>query len=236
MSLLAARRQAAEQPGWLQQLPADLRDEVLSRCTLHHYKAGEALHIEGDAATSMYGIVGGQTKVYMPGSDGQAHLVHIMLPGAWAGEGPAMVGLARPISLIAARPTATLRLSHQDMAQIIAAEPDRHRPFVRHLMSLLNLALLAMADSMIRDRTIRVASILIRLANLPPYHPDDPRWTATSPIEIAVSQDELAGMANLGRTVTSAVLSDLQDRELIERRYGAIAVLHPRGLMRLLQR
>lgn len=230
-----ARKIAATQPGWLSQTPETFRKDVLRRCTLHRYAAGEALHAEGDEASSMYGIIEGQVKLYLAASDGEAYLAHILTAGTWGGEGPALIGAVRPVSLIAARATITLRLSHSAMSTIVTDDPTCWQMFVQRLMGHLTLSFVTVADTMIRDQTIRVVAILLRLAGLSSPVLYRAPQTKAEALEIAISQDELAGIANLGRTKISAILADLRAQGLVERAYGYIILLDPAGLHRIVR-
>lgn len=233
MNLDEARQRAATQPGWLQQMPEKFRSEVLARCTLHRYDAGEALHAEGDAASSMYGIIEGQVKVALSASDGQSYLAHILMAGTWGGEGPALTGSGRPVSLMAAQPTVTLRLSHAAMMEIVSNDPTYWPLFVERLMGHLTTSVSALADSMIRDHRTRVAAVLLRLANLPAYAPQTA--ARQDRFEIEISQEELARIANLGRTTISSILSGLRAEEILDPAYGRIVILDANGLRKILR-
>lgn len=230
MNLEEARRIAALQPGWLSQTPETFRRDVLSCSTLHRYIAGEALHANGDEASSMYGIIDGHVKLYVAATDGAAYLAHIMTPGTWGGEGPALTGAVRPVSLIAATATVTLRLSHVAMSAIVTHDPTCWPLFVQRLMGHLTLSLTAVADSMIRDPAQRVAAILLRLGNLSRQTQATPK-----PFEIAISQEELAGMANLGRTKVNAILANFHSSGLLEPGFGRIIIHDAAGLHRLVR-
>jgi CRP-like cAMP-binding protein len=234
MNIGDARRLAEMQPGWLAGLSEPLRSEILGACSLHRYRTGEQLHAHGDESYSMYGIVGGQVKLYLPGSDGETYLAHLLSEGYWAGEGPSMLGAARPVSLVAARPTHTLRLGRPAMAAISARWPEFGQMMLRQLMGHLTLALGALADSMIADPKKRTVAVLLRLGGLSTGIQSVSTVATDIRIELPLRQQELASLVRLSRTALNSILWDLRDLGLLKTDYARMTILDPNGLRDLL--
>jgi CRP-like cAMP-binding protein len=234
MKIADARRLAETQPGWLAGVSEPLRGEILGACSLHHYRTGEQLHAHGDESYSMYGIVQGHVKLYLPGSDGETYLAHLLSEGYWAGEGPSVLGVARPVSLVAARPTYTLRLARPAMAAISARRPEFAQMVVRQLMGHLTLTLGALADSMIVDPRKRTVAVLLRLGGLSAS--TIPMSTVATDIgtEVPLRQQELASLVRLSRTALNSILWDLRDMGLLKTDYAKMTILDPKGLRDLL--
>jgi len=234
MKIGDARRLAEGQPGWLGEISESFRSEILSACSLHHYRTGEQLHAIGDESYSMYGVVRGQVKMYLPCSDGETYLGHLLSDGYWAGEGPSLLAAARPVALVAARPTYVLRLGRPAMAAISARTPEFGQMMLRLLMGHLTLALGAVADSMIRDARKRTIATLLRLGSLSDHGQPLSTVAQKMPVDLFIRQQELAGLVNLGRTALNKVLSDLREKGVLETDYARITILDPTGLRELL--
>jgi Crp-like helix-turn-helix domain len=78
------------------------------------------------------------------------------------------------------------------------------------------------ADLMIRDSDRRCAAALLRLAGCRYARPQD-----ITPVEVPLTQNELAGAANLSRNSVGKMLQRLEKRGFVEVGYGAMTVRNP---------
>ena len=95
------------------------------------------------------------------------------------------------------------------------------------MLALCNfdLAMSALDDLMIRDHTKRCLAVLLRLGDC-----RDANLTEKEPIELDVSQGDIATMANLSRNAVGTVLRDLEARGVISLDYRMVKILDPKGL------
>jgi CRP-like cAMP-binding protein len=229
INLPEAKRLAAHK-GWLADVPAEFREAVLSRSLLLRFKAGELIHFAGDQSAGMYGLLQGTVRVLLSADEHGPYFGHLLRPGTWFGEGPAITGQPRPVSLKASGETALLYLSQSDIAEIAQLNPTYWRFFVIPLMEHLNVALGAVADLMIRDHAKRLLAVLLRLGGCRTGHPTE----EIGPIEVDVSQNDLAGMANVARMTASATLRKLTNAGFVELGYGRVLILAPERLREML--
>jgi len=227
MTIEEARRTVEAASPWLRNAPARFRRALLDRCTLHRYAADDVVHVAGAASAGVNGVVEGRLRVYASAADGQVYLVHLLGPGVWAGEGPALIGEERPVTLIAAKPTTILRLAAADMQSLVARHPDDWTLFMEQTMTHLRVALRCLADAMMRDPKARLAAALQRLTAGPDatVEPVQGRLAA-----IDISQSDLAEIARIGRTRTSQLLGELEASGAIEIAYRRIRVVNPEKL------
>ena len=89
---IVAAREIAQSHGWLSQTPPSFRREVLDRCYLQSFKAGELVFIVGDPPGGMYGLVSGGLGVSIAPGERGPYFVHFARPGTWFGEVSVITG------------------------------------------------------------------------------------------------------------------------------------------------
>jgi len=229
LAVLSAGEEQALGQGWLGQTPAAFRQSVLERAVRRDFGTNEALHFAGDDAGGMYGILTGSVRATIAADEHGPYFFHLLRPGTWVGEGPSIVGQARPVTLSASRATSLLYLQQRAIQEITQKDPAYWRYFVMPLMGHLNVAMGAVTDLMIRDPVRRLAAVMLRLGGC--------RFAASPPVaalEIDANQEDIAIMANLSRTTTGSVLRTWEADGLIELAYGRLIIHAPDRLRHLL--
>jgi len=94
----------------------------------------------------------------------------------------------------------------------------------------LDLAMGGSDDLMIRDHVKRFVAVLLRLANCRYVDPPD-----GLPIEVNVSHEDLAHMANVARTTAGAILRELEAERHLALSYRRISILAPEALRKMLR-
>lgn len=211
-----------ERRGWLSEVPAGFRDEVLSRSDLMSLHPGDAVYRVGDSSTALFGVAEGQIGVHGRAQGDGDTLLHLVGPGFWTGEFAAATNKPRIISLVARTPARVLRLSLAQFQRIAEADPVAWRYLV--IMTVAsNERTIAVINALRRDNAAeRLAATLVNLA----------REVEGPPALIRASQDDLGGMANLSRGSVNAALATLEARGLIRREYGAVLVADVEALDR----
>jgi CRP-like cAMP-binding protein len=222
------RRQVATS-GWLASTPASFRDAVLDRAVVRRFGPAEALHSAGDEAGGMYGVAKGTIRVMLAAIDHGPYCGHLLRPGSWAGDGPTITRDVRPVTLVSAGPSTVLFLSRAAIMDIVAGEPDYWRHFVAGTMLNLNIAFGAIADLMLRDHRKRLAAVLLRAAGMRSEVPP-----VDGPIEVDLSQTDIAAMANVTRTTAGATLQRFEQAGLLTTGYRKVTILSSSRLRRTL--
>jgi CRP-like cAMP-binding protein len=216
--------------GWLSEAPAGLRTTFLSQCELRKLSRGDYAYQAGDQTNGLWGVVSGGFAFSIAPHERGPHMAHVFRPGFWFGEAEFLAGTARRYDVRATREAHCLWMSDKKLSALL----EREARLFRFLGSLcsdhLFLAVGAVDDMTIRNSRARVAAILLRLANVRLQdQPTDP-----TP-ELDITQEDLALLANLPRTSVTAYLGELEGQDLIQRSYGAVRLINPAGLRRLVK-
>jgi CRP/FNR family cyclic AMP-dependent transcriptional regulator len=114
--------------------------------------------------------------------------------------------------------------------EIVASDPGAWRFFGLAAIAHNSVAIGAADDLLIRDHVRRCIAVLLRLGGCRLRTvPESP------PIEVDVTQDDLAALSNLSRTTAGAVLRRLQASGYLEVSYRRIHILAPDALRAMLK-
>jgi len=215
--------------GWLSVTPASFRAQVLERSLLQEYRAGEKIYALGDSAGGAYGLVSGVLGISIaPGERGPL-FAHIAPPGTWIGFAAFFTEQPRQVGLEAKRDTRLLHLPLHAMREMVAADPGAWRFFGLAVVINSAIAIGAADDLLIRDPVNRCVAVLLRLAGC-----RERTLPGSAPIDIDVSQDEVAALANLSRTTAGAILRRFHTSQYLEVSYRRIRLLTPDALRAML--
>jgi CRP/FNR family transcriptional regulator, cyclic AMP receptor protein len=216
--------------GWLRRTPASFQRAVLDRCLLEQCKSGTLIYSIGDEPGGMFGIVSGSLAISMAPRELGPYTAHFALPGSWFGEAAAFTRQPRMIGLIATRDTELLHLPLQAIDEIVRCDPSAWRLFGLLTIEHLDNAIGGSDDLMIRDHLKRFVAVLLRMGNCRIVSPRKRR-----PIEIDISHEDLANMANVARTTAGAILRELEADGHLALSYRRISILAPDALRRKLR-
>ena len=111
------------------------------------------------------------------------------------------------------------------MRTLLTQRPEWWRELTRLSIIYGDVAQNVAADLLIRDSERRCAAVLLRLGGRRFPSPDDEQS-----VEVPVTQDELAGAANLSRNSVGTMLQRLKARRLIETGYRGMTIWTPTAL------
>lgn len=116
-----------------------------------------------------------------------------------------------------------------DVRATVTEHPEAWTEFTR--LAILNgqLAIGAGYDLMMLDPRRRCAATLLRLAGLRHMPP-----LSGAPVEIDITQADLAHMACMSRNTAARILKGLRESRCIALGYGNMSVLDPSALLRIL--
>lgn len=214
----------ARRTGWSSRLPPALQADLLDAARLRVLEDGGRLFAIGDLPGGFYGLVSGCLAAEAAQSGAAPHKSLLLHPGAWIGVGP-VAGLdARVIGTWATRRSAILAVEIADFRRVAAAHPDSWRHIA--LLEVENHArtMGLCQDLMVRGGRPRLLAILARLGGL---H----EKPVPEPAVIDATQDEVADIANLSRSVVSRFLQDMEREGLVRLRRKTIEILDARRLL-----
>ncbi len=218
------------QHGWLNFTPPPFRKSVLDRCKLLEFKADATIYSVGDPPGGMYGLVRGNLAISIAPGERGPYIGHFAQPGTWFGEAAAFTEQPRRIGLAVTRDTDVLHLPLPAIREIVAADPGAWRFFGLAAIAHYDVAIGAADDLLIRDHVRRSVAVLLRLGGCR-YR----TMHGAKAIEVDVSQDNFAAMANLARTTAGTVLRKLEADGRVEVAYRRIRILDPDALRAMLE-
>jgi len=211
--------------GWLSATPAEFQEAILSRCAWGRLEAGAPIQAGGEEAGELIGLARGIVAMRtMP-------IMHFVHPVFWFGYVPILTGQPRRIAASARSPVWLARIPQATVRALLAERPE----WWRHLMQLSiiygDVSQTVAADLLIRDSERRCAAVLLRLGGRRFGGPDD-----KVPLEVSVTQNELAGAANLSRNSVGTMVQRLKERALIEPGYRGMTIRSPAALRAFVDR
>jgi CRP/FNR family transcriptional regulator, cyclic AMP receptor protein len=216
--------------GWLSLTPASFQKLVLDRCQSEHFKAGMPVYSVGDEPGGMYGLVAGGLGISIAPRRSGPYTAQFALPGTWFGEAGAFTRQPRRIGLITTRDTQMLHLPLWAIDEIVGRDPTAWRFFGLATIEHLDLAVGGGDDLMIRDHFKRFVAVLLRLGDC-----RSAKFSEDGPIEIDLSHEALAHMANVARTTAGAILGKLEADGHVVLAYRRIQIVKPAALRALLR-
>lgn len=216
--------------GWLRHTPASFRRDVLDRCRLEQFAAGTPVYSVGDEPGGMYGVVSGALGISVAPGEHGPYTAHLAISGAWFGEAAAFTRQPRRVGLTATRDTELLHLPLHAIDEIVRRDPGAWRFFGLLTIGQLDAAIGGSDDLMTRDHVERFVAVLLRFANCRHVSPRNGK-----PIEVDVSHEDLAHMANVARTTAGAILRKLEADGLVALSYRRISILAPDALRKTLR-
>jgi CRP/FNR family cyclic AMP-dependent transcriptional regulator len=206
----------------LRRLPlfSRLSDEELGdlagRIRLRPFRRTEVIFRKDDPGTHLYLVLEGAVKIALPGEFGQEALVAIMRPGDFFGELALFDRSPRSASAVALEDTRAALLAGEDFLSFL----ERHPSAVRVVLETLARTIRRLSDRVehltFLDVPSRVAKYLLDLAQARAAVPAGrDRPPADGPLELSLTQDELAAFVGASRVSVNRVLGDLERREIV---------------------
>jgi CRP-like cAMP-binding protein len=140
--------------------------------------------------------------------------------GSWLGEVELFSNMGRMTTLTAIRPTRYLHLSSASIEEIARENSEIWRALGHLAAEHVALAVSGLDDLTIRSSFTRLVAVLLRLSGA--------RLEILSgPVaaKLDVTQAELAQLTNLSRSVVGEILVEMEQRKLIQRKYGQLNLL-----------
>jgi CRP-like cAMP-binding protein len=212
--------------GWLSATPVDFQRAILSRCLWKHLEAGHRITVGGEQAGDLIGLAHGTIELTTVLGVSETPMMHLGYPVYWLGYGPIMSGQPRRISANAKSAVWLASVPRTTVMGLLGERPEWWQHFLPLALEYGDVAINIAADMLIRGSDRRCAAALLRLSGR--RFPDQ---DGTAPVEILLSQDELAAAANLSRNTTGDVLRKLVEGGLIELSYRCIIVRSPAALL-----
>lgn len=205
----------------LSSLSEDDRRRVLAKATRHRYARKEALFHEGDPGETLHLIDSGRIAIRITTPLGSVATLVVLGPGDVLGELSLVSdGRRRSATAVALEKTQTLALHRNDFEAIVQEHPAVHRFLVTvlaeqvaRLSRLLLEALYVPADKRVVRRLVDLSAV---------YATRD-----GGPVDIAVTQEDLASLAGTSRATANRVLGELERAGVLSTARGCVSLGEP---------
>ncbi len=200
--------------GWLSRQPEAFRENLLRRCELRSYAAGDNLYGLDDPPNGMFGLADGFVDVVLGFGPFPPFLAFIGRPGWWVGEAAAVTGTPRRVEVHTRTSAQAFYLSAEQLGKLAAEDPEAWRRIAQLSVDHMDNALLFVAAMNHADVREKVLATLWRLAG--------PERETDALIELPCMQSEIAELSGLSRNSVGPALRLLTGEGLIEAGRGRI--------------
>ena len=184
---MAARTPVLDKTDLFGTLPPELLEQLRGQTALARYRRGDKIFEKDEPAKHLYVVFSGRVAIVAKASDDRESVLTVLGPGALFGEMSMFDGGIRSAQARALTTVHLIRVSFDDVREVLVDRPDVLWAVVRILAGRLRATDEALADAMFLDVTGRTAKRLLELAD----GEDDFRMPLT--------QEELAGMVGASR-------------------------------------
>jgi CRP-like cAMP-binding protein len=182
----------------------------------HQFDAGQTLLRQGDRERCTYVLLDGMVKVTVIEDEFEA-VVALRGRGDVVGELAAVTGKPRTASIVAGLAGTARVISGKMFAGFLDRNPDVARELIAIQAERLTWANRRRAEFANRPAQVRIERTLAELART--FGPAD------DPVDIPLSQRELASLVGARLRATEVALKELEDRGAILRRYRIVTVV-----------
>lgn len=210
---------------WLSATPAEFQRAILSRGSWKRLEVGAPIQAGGEEEGELIGLAQGIVEMRTVLGRADTPLMHFAHAVFWFGYVPILTGKPRRLAAAAKTPVWLARIPQAEVRALLDQRPE----WWRHLMQLSiiygDVSQTVAADLLIRDSERRCAAVLLRLSGRRFAGRND-----KEPVEIRVTQNELAGAANLSRNSVGAMVQRLKARGLLVLGYRGMTIRAPAAL------
>ena len=209
-----------QQGRWFGALEPALQQLIVQRSIVVRFEPGDYLIEEGSPPKGLYAVLEGRIRATRRLAAGRDAPVHVGGRGFWCGDYATLAGQPTIGSTIADTRVRALFLSAAGFERIVDEEPRHYRAFMALLLERYARVFGSVAELHGLPSEERLRRRLERIAAL--WRDDLP---TRGPVDIPLSQVELAGMVGLSRQRLSTLLGRLEAQGLIEVGFRNIRVI-----------
>ena len=188
-----------------------LGELVGQRGTKVSLRVGQILFREGDESRCVYACVSGRMNLFITTPAGRDLMLGSKVPGQAFGELSVIDGGPRSATAVAMEPTTIAQLSGDDFLDQLQRAPHLSIVLLRELSEHLRVSNGRASARASENLTARMAHLLIELAAKFRRH-----GGPMHPVELPLTQDELAAWVGSTREATSRSLSVMRKAGVVE--------------------
>jgi CRP/FNR family transcriptional regulator, cyclic AMP receptor protein len=213
--------------GFLGQLDAGDRDELLRLGTVRRYRRGDTLFHQGDEAGAVLVLTAGHVKAAQVTAEGREVILAFPGPGELLGELSAVDGLPRSGTVRALEDVEALAIAGSAFRALLEQRPRIGLVVLRAMSARLRESDRQRVDHAVHDVVVRVARRLVELCD----RFGDGEAEVVE-IGLALTQDELAAWAGASREAVAKAIALLRTLGWVQTERRRIVVLDLQALRR----
>ena len=209
-----------QQGRWFGTLDPALQQLIVQRSIVVRFEPGDYLIEEGSPPKGLYAVLEGRVRATRRLADGRDAPIHVGGRGFWCGDYATIADQPTIGSTIADTRVHTLFLSAAEFERIVDEEPRYYRAFMALLLERYARVFGSVAELHGLPSEERLRR---RLESMAAFWRDG--LPTSGPVDIPLSQIELASMVGLSRQRLSTLLGRLEGQGLIEVGFRNIRVI-----------
>lgn len=205
----------------------------VSQEAIHHFNAlmrktkrrrGEWVFVHGDRADCIYFLQTGRMKITALSEDGHEVVHQILGPGEIFGDTSTILHVPRTTSAQALEASVLCEIRQKDFESLLTAYPELSLQFLKYVGLRLKKAEAQLFNVICHDVSTRVREALIALMI------KESGTGLDQPVELRITQQDLANSIGASRQKTWQALKELEDSSVLRLMYRSILVIEPRKL------
>jgi len=190
------------------------RNALAARCTLHAYRHGQPVFLQGDPGDDLFLVLSGAVKLFVSSPDGEEVLIAVCRPVEAFGEIAVIDGGTRSAGAEAVEDSKLIVLSRGVLAESFRDEPAVAEALLWALVSTLRRITDRTTDLVFLDLASRLAKLLLALADAQALGQSD---TGPLHVDLGLTQSDLAHMVGGSRQAINRILAGYERRGIITR-------------------
>ena len=187
-------------------------------------RRGEWVFVHGDRADSIYFLQTGRMKITALSEDGHEVVHGILGPGEIFGDTSTILHIPRTTSAQALEASLLCEIRQKDFESLLRAYPELSLQLLKSVGLRLKKAEAQLLNVICHDVSTRVREALIALMI------KESGTGLDQPIELRITQQDLANSIGASRQKTWQALKELEDSSVLRLMYRSILVIEPRKL------
>jgi CRP-like cAMP-binding protein len=200
---------------------------LASLCRPRTYRARQVIFHRGDPGDTLYIVQSGQVKIVLLSAKGDEMVLTLFRSGDFFGELSLLDGLPRSATAAAVETTLLLSVSRPEFQRVLHEAPPMAEQIIGALTARLRHTDMLLGDAIFLTVSARLTKRLLELAGM-----QEERSRITPPIEVRVTQAELASMVGATRESINKELRMLEERGILRLGRSRVTVLRPELLRR----
>ncbi|MEE4236712.1 MAG: Crp/Fnr family transcriptional regulator [Anderseniella sp.] len=215
--------------GWLSRQSADFTSAVLAKAEIRSLADGAPIYHVDDTAPLLCGIAEGAVILACPHPIYGLLDVHLKIASEWFGIFGLQHNAGRLFSAVARGSTRIVVLRRTAYLELRGRNSEFEEAFNSLHLSECQVILRSALDLLVQDYRARLISRILTLCLV------DLEAPGRKPIQLPLTQRELAEMCNLSRKSVQSYLSDMEKDGLCKVGYRSLEITNPAALVQLMR-